>query len=220
MRIAMGILLGACLVACSRPYVQEPPWPAPTPTVRVPRSGETPIQPTSLWIDDSPYTASYGDRRARQVGDLVTVLVVESSEASREASTGVSRDTSVSANTSSFLGSGMLNPDVNAGVANSFKGSGSTRTREALRTRVSARVVEVLEDGNLVIEGRRQVKVNHDTQYLFVRGIARPQDISSENTITSVALADAQILYDGKGLLANQQRPGWMYRILDVVLPF
>ncbi len=220
MRIAIGIALAACLTACARPYLQEPPWPAPTPMVRVPEVEEGPIQRTSLWVDNSPYTASYGDRRAREVGDLLTVLVVESSEASREASTGVSRDTSVAAGTSSFLGSGMLDPDVNASVSNSFKGTGSTRTREALRTRVSARIVDVLDDGNLVVEGRRQVKVNQDTQFLFVRGIARPEDISSDNTITSVALADAQILYGGKGLLANQQRPGWMYRILDVVLPF
>jgi flagellar L-ring protein precursor FlgH len=170
----------------------------------------------------------YDDNRARRVGDLVTVVVLESSEASREASTGVSRDSSVSADIETFLGSDLdtggpnqfFQPEVRAGTSNSFQGSGSTKRKDLLRTTVAARVAQVLDDGNLVVEGRREVRVNAETQYLFVRGIARPVDISTNNTITSAALADAQILYGGRGIVSNQQKPGWMYQVLDVVWPF
>ena len=160
------------------------------------------------------------------------MIVVESSEASREASTDVKRDTGVSVGIGAMLGAptdlGLshlygkngFDPTIKADTANSFKGEGTTKRKDVLRTRVAARVVSILEDGNLVIEGRRQVKVNEETQYLFVRGIARPEDISRDNTVLSQALADGQILYGGSGLLASQQKPGWLYRVLDAVWPF
>ncbi|MBE0617100.1 MAG: flagellar basal body L-ring protein FlgH [Proteobacteria bacterium] len=214
-----------CLaVGCARPYVQEPPWPAPTPLAPTVRASQRPVQATSLWVDESPLTAAYEDRRARQIGDLVTVEVVESSEASREASTDVSRDSSVAAGIDNLVGVDLnvrgFEPKLAASTANSFKGSGATKRKDLLRTRVAARVVQILEDGNLVLEGRRQVRVNEETQYLFVRGIARPTDISPDNTIASAALADAQVLYGGNGLVAAQQKPGWLYRVADAVWPF
>ncbi|GAB4246637.1 MULTISPECIES: flagellar basal body L-ring protein FlgH [Deferrisoma] len=234
MRRRTGFLAVALLAlgACSRPHLQEPPWPAPTPLNRPAPAARGPQQPTSLWSEDAALTRLYRDHRAFAVGDLVTVIVVETAEASREASTDVSRQTDVSAGVSSFLGmpqhyglpdlykSGGFRPSVGASTENSFQGSGATKQKDVLRMRVTARVVDVLEDGNLVIEGRRQVEVNRDTQYLFVRGIVRPKDISADNTVSSIALADAQILYGGDGLIASQQKPGWMYRVLDAVWPF
>ncbi len=223
------LALGAAVGGCARPYVrEEPPWPAPTPLDRTEVGSQGPYQATSLWSDSASLTRAFDDHRARRVGDLVTVLVVEVSEAKREATTGVSRDTGVSAQVNTFLGSDLttgdpgsfFEPKISASTGNSFKGSGSTQHKDVLRTRVAARVVHVLEDGSLVVEGRRQVKVHSDTQYLFVRGIARPADITTDNTVLSTALADAQILYEGEGLVANQQRPGWMYQVLDVVWPF
>jgi len=219
------LLLAAALVAsgCSLYAVKEPPWPEPTPVAPAPERVRAPRQSTSLWADGSPLTGAYDDQRARGIGDVVTVLVVESSEASREASTDLSRDAALDASVGAFLGSSPSALDkakVQASTANSYKGAGSTKRKDLLRTRVAARVVNVLDDGNLVIEGRRQVQVNTENQYLFVRGIARPTDIAPDNTIASVALADAQIQYGGKGDIANQQRPGWMYRALDYVWPF
>jgi flagellar L-ring protein precursor FlgH len=190
------------------------------------------VQSTSLWADGSPLTGAYNDNRARRVGDLVTVLVIEQSEASREASTGLTRDSSVDAGVSAVLGAPLslglnhlygssgFQPAVKGSASNSFKGQGTTKRKDLLRSSVAARVVNVLDDGNLVVEGRRQVTVNEENQYLFVRGIARPSDISPDNTITSVALADAQILYGGKGDLADQQKPGWLARAVASVWPF
>ncbi|MHB8766475.1 MAG: flagellar basal body L-ring protein FlgH [Deferrisomatales bacterium] len=232
MRIALLLTLATLCTACAQPFLEQPPWPPAAPIASRPEADARPYQPTSLWADGAALTRVYDDRRARRVGDLVTVVVVESSEASREASTGVSRDTSVSAGVDALLGapdhlglpnlykSGAFEPRVGASTANSFQGAGNTKRKDLLRTRVAARVVEVLADGNLMVEGRRQVKVNEETQYLFVRGMARPVDISPDNTVSSVALADAQILYGGSGLVSSQQSPGWMYRVLDAVWPF
>jgi len=226
MKNALWLTLATALAAgcATGPHLEEPPWPAPTPLAPVARPAERPLRPTSLWVDASPLTLAYEDRRAREIGDLVTVVVVESSEASREASTDVSRDASVSAEVSNLVGVDLtprgFEPKLGASTGTGFKGSGSTTRKDLLRTRVAARVVQVLEDGNLVLEGRRQVKVNEETQYLFVRGIARPSDISPANTIASENLADAQVLYGGHGLLSSQQRPGWLYRIADAVWPF
>jgi flagellar L-ring protein precursor FlgH len=217
---------------CATRRIEEPPWPIATPLTRPAETVGAARQSTSLWSDGASLTAIYDDRRARRVGDLVTVLVVEASEASREASTGVSRDASVDANVGAFLGSPLdfglphlygstgFQPTVKAETSNSFKGQGTTKRKDVLRTRVAARVVNILEDGNLVIEGRRQVRVNEENQYLFVHGIARPIDISPTNTIASTDLAEAQVLYGGTGLLAAQQKPGWLYRVMDAVWPF
>ena len=191
------------------------------------------VKSTSLWNKHAELTRAYDDNRARRIGDLVTVIVSETSEASREASTNLAHDASVDAGVTGFLGApthmglpGLwgkgkdFSPSVGAKTGNSFKGSGSTSRKESLKTMVAARVMEVLPDGNFLVEGRREVNVNDESQFLYVRGIARPVDISPFNTISSSALADAEILYDGTGAISSAQKPGWMYRVLSAVWPF
>ena len=85
---------------------------------------------------------------------------------------------------------------------------------------MSARVMNILENGNFIIEGRRQVTVNTEDQYLILTGIIRPDDIATDNTILSQYLADAKIVYTGKGVVDDKMRPGWLTRIVDWVWPF
>lgn len=224
------LALPACSGLGGKP---EPPWPAATEPARSMDLLEPAPTRTSLWTPGAALTRAYDDHRARRIGDLVTVVVVESSEASREASTDLSRDTSVDVGVDAMLGmpthmglpdiykgGGDFDPRVQASSGNSFKGSGATKRKESLKTRIAARVMEILDDGNMVVEGRRQVEVNDEIQYLYVRGIARPVDISPDNMISSSALADAEIIYSGNGALSNEQRPGWLYRVLSAVWPF
>lgn len=191
------------------------------------------VKSTSLWHKNAELTRAYDDHRARRIGDLVTVIVSEKSEASRQASTNLGHDASVDAEVTGLLGApthmglpGLwgkgkdFSPSVGAGTSNSFSGSGTTSRKESLTTMVAARVLEILPDGNFLVEGRREVSVNDETQFLYVRGIARPVDISPYNTISSSALADAEILYDGTGAITSAQRPGWMYRLLSTIWPF
>lgn len=224
----------AALTGCSAGQTRsEPPWPAATPTARAMDQVEPTKSSTSLWHSGAELTKAYDDHRARRIGDLVTVVVVESSEASREASTDLGRDTEVDFGIDTMLGApdhlGLpdlykggndFSPHVAASTSNSFSGGGSTKRKETLRTNVAARVIEILHDGNMIVEGRRQVEVNNDIQYIYVRGMARPVDISPNNTISSSSLADAEIVYNGTGAIANEQKPGWGYRFFSAIWPF
>lgn len=233
-RMWMLPLCCAALAACSSfSSRHEPPWPAATEPARLADRMDPAKTSTSLWSPSAALTRAYDDHRARRIGDLVTVVVVETSEASREASTDLSRTSSVDMGIDAALGMPLhmglpnlykggndFSPEIKASTGNSFKGDGSTKRKESLKTRIAARVMEILEDGNLMVEGRRQVEVNDEIQYLYVRGIARPVDISPDNMISSSALADAQIIYSGTGAITGEQRPGWLYRMLAAVWPF
>lgn len=234
-RYMYALIALVALAGCAenRAVSRMPPLPEAYPTVRTRDELEPGIKSTSLWRPSSDMTRAYDDHRARVVGDLVTVIVSESSEASREASTNLSRDAKVDVGVNAFLGApahlgladvyaggGDFSPSIGASSANSFKGGGSTKRKESLKTMVAARVLDVLPDGNLLVEGRRQVTVNDEVQFLHVRGIARPVDISPNNTISSAALAEADIIYDGTGAISSEQKPGWMYRLISALWPF
>ena len=229
--LAAAVLVTACAQSKYTSKFQRPE--EPTAASREKDIPEPGVKNTSLWNRNAELTRAYDDHRARRVGDLVTVIVSETSQATREASTNLAHDTGVDAGVTGFLGApthmGMpglwgkgkdFSPSVGAKTSNSFKGSGSTSRKESLTTIVAARVMEVLPDGNFVVEGRREVNVNDESQFLYVHGIARPVDISPNNTISSSSLADAEILYDGTGAISSSQKPGWMYRVLSAVWPF
>jgi len=109
---------------------------------------------------------------------------------------------------------------INASASSKFDGSGSTSRRETLTATISAKVVDVLSNGNLRIEGRRNVKVNNEDQIVVVRGTIRPRDITPENTINSIFVADAQISYSGEGIISDRQKPGWLMNVIDKLWPF
>jgi flagellar L-ring protein precursor FlgH len=109
---------------------------------------------------------------------------------------------------------------INANASSKFDGSGSTTRKENLNATISAKVVEILPNGNFQIEGRRNVKVNDEDQVIFVEGTVRPRDINTDNTINSSYIADARITYGGKGIISDRQSPGWLMNIIDKVWPF
>jgi len=109
---------------------------------------------------------------------------------------------------------------INANVKSTFDGSGSTSRQETLSATVSAKVIDVLTNGNLLIEGRRNVKVNNEDQIIIIDGTVRPADIGTDNTVNSIYIADAKISYTGKGIISDRQSPGWLMNIVDKVWPF
>jgi len=180
----------------------------------------------SLWQGEGGLVA---DHKARGVGDTLTILIVESASASKQASTDTKRSSSISAGVPNFLGleksrtvtgwADLANL-INASTANSFGGSGSTSRKESLTATISAKVLSVLPNGNLKVEGRRNVRVNGEDQIIKVEGTVRPRDISTDNTITSTLIADARITYAGKGIVSDQQEQGWLMRFINMVWPF
>lgn len=181
---------------------------------------------------ESSYDGFFQDLRAHKVGDLVTVNIVETSKASKKADTKTERTSSIDAGIDSLLGyeSKMKSWGVpkafdntamfKASMGNKFDGSGSTSRDESMTASITARVVEVLPNGNLFIEGTRKIRVNNETQNITLSGIIRPSDISPDNTVLSSYIADARIDYTGSGPVSDKQRPGWLARIVDFVWPF
>ena len=182
----------------------------------------------SIWQASS--SGLVEDFKARERGDTLTVVITEQASASKEATTGTSRSTAVAAGIPNLLGLETKMTGINkwmdlekllsANTSSKYDGSGSTTRKENLNATISARVVDVLGNGNLLIEGRRSVKVNNEDQIIVLEGTVRPKDISADNVIYSTQIADARISYSGKGIISDRQRPGWLMNILDYVWPF
>ena len=167
----------------------------------------------SIARNDFLSVSLYADHRARRVGDIVTIIVVESSKATKSAATQTSKKSEASGSLSDFFGLGELPLSMGTDAGSGYSGTGSTSRSGSMEAKISAIVTQVLPNGNLVLEGTRQVTVNDDIQTITINGIVRPKDVGADNSILSIYLADAQIKYVGDGPTA--QRPGIVTRILQ-----
>jgi len=177
----------------------------------------------SLWSEDRPQSFLFSDFKAGRMGDVVTVRIVESSKGNKNASTKTEKDSSLSTSISAFFGmpsDKLSQASVGAETSEKHDGAGSTSRSSELTAVITARVIDVMPNGNLVIDGRREVVVNNETQLLYVTGIVRPEDIGPNNTVLSSYIADAKITYTGTGVVSDKQRVGWFVRLLDKVWPF
>jgi flagellar L-ring protein precursor FlgH len=182
----------------------------------------------SLWSSRMSYYP-YADVKARNVGDIVTISIVESATASKNAATKTARDSGLEASWSGLFDSIAGNWGINGqkigtshkiDLANNFDGSGQTTRSSSMTAYITARVIKTLSSGNLVIQGTRQVQVNHETQYIYIQGVIRPEDISSSNIILSTYVSEAVIELNGSGPVSDKQSPGWLMRVVDWVWPF
>jgi flagellar L-ring protein precursor FlgH len=182
--------------------------------------------PNSLWRNGS--RAFFKDQRAQQIGDILTVAVKITDKAEIANETQRSRKNSENSQVDSFFGKTklpLLNKDLpvnllTADSTASSDGKGSVARQEALTTNVAAVVTQVLPNGNLVIEGKQEVRVNYELRELVVAGIVRPEDIQSDNTIDSAKIAEARIAYGGRGQITDVQQPRYGQQVMDIVLPF
>jgi flagellar L-ring protein precursor FlgH len=162
------------------------------------------------------YPSLFADNRAHQVGDVVTIHIIEFATASNSSSTTTDKKTTTSASGS---GSGALKfiPlfGMEGGTAAAFKGDAKTERNGVLRAKMSARISGVDDNGNFIIEGSREVTVNSDHQVTVLRGTVRPEDITTDNIVYSYNIADAKISYTGKGLVNTGQRPGILTRLIN-----
>ncbi len=171
----------------------------------------------------------YSPRKARQIGDLVTIRVVQSTAADTTAGTNLKRKSDMSASVSALFGLETVIADIPGGgpslslgatTKNDFDGTGGTNRAGSLSGTLTARVVELLPNGHLVVLGKQAVKINNEVEVLAIRGVVDPRSIAADNSVFSTAIADARIEYGGTGVVAGKQRPGWFSRVLDMVSPF
>ena len=194
------------------------PMPAPQAAV---------YNPNSLWRNGS--RAFFKDQRAMQVGDIMTVKVKITDNAKIENGTARSRTNKEDSGVTDFIGSKLLTGQaaqlmpgkiLTADSTASSEGKGSVNRQEALLTNVAAVVTQVLPNGNLVVEGKQEVRVNFEVRELIVAGVVRPEDIEADNTIDSTKIAQARIAYGGRGQITDVQQPRYGQQVLDVLLPF
>jgi flagellar L-ring protein precursor FlgH len=183
--------------------------------------------PNSLWRNGS--RAFFKDQRAHQVGDILTVKVNITDKANIANETQRARTNKEDSGVTDFLGSKTITTPaaailpgriLTADSSSSSDGKGSVNRQEALSTNVAGVVTQVLPNGNLVIEGRQEIRVNFEIRELIVAGVVRPEDIESDNTIDSSKIAQARIAYGGRGQITDVQQPRYGQQVLDVVLPF
>lgn len=183
-----------------------------------------PVAAESLYRESAAGTSLFADLRARAVNDILTILIVEQSASSRSADTKSSKVTSRSSGVSAWPrllgGSGVqtiVQDQLNLKMQGdaSHEGKGSIDRADNVTGQIAARVVKVLDNGDLVVEGRRAVLVNDETQVVTISGVVRPVDVSTRNTVLSSQIADAEVQMVGRGVLSEAQRPGILYRLLD-----
>ncbi len=185
--------------------------------------------PNSLWRTGS--RAFFKDQRARNIGDLVTVKVKFTARAQLENTTKRSRKNGEDFGAARLMGfenklDKFLPDGSSAGELlkldseGSSEGSGSVRRAEQLATNVAAVVTQKLPNGNLVIEGKQEVRVNFEVRELIVAGVIRPEDIESDNTVDSTKIAQARIAYGGRGQITDVQQPRYGQQVMDILLPF
>ncbi len=205
-------LPAAPLAAAPLPFEQQPP------------------QEGSLWTPRH-LDGLVADQKAANVGDIVTVSITESAKASEIANTQASKTTGVKSSVASLFGlsfpmkaftSREFNAEtaVEGTVGNTSKGEGKTERQSAFTTYLTTRVMQVLPNNNLVIQGQRHLRVNNETEVVTLTGVVRPQDIDRNNIVPSTKVAEARVEIAGVGVISDKQRQGWLTRILDHIWPF
>lgn len=224
----LGLLLGGCITNTPKPdpaYAPTRPHMAPPPESR---NGA---------IYQAGYAVSlFEDQRARRVGDLLTIQLVENTTASKEAKTNTKRENTTTTTNPTLLGStpqfnvpGIvpLASNKNNTLANSlssnndFKGSGDSSQKNSLSGSITVTVSEVLSNGHLLVRGEKLLTLNQGDEYVRIAGIVRPADIRPDNSVLSTQVGDAQISYAGKGQVADANAAGWLARFfLSALWPF
>lgn len=161
----------------------------------------------------------YSDHRAMRVDDILTILIVESAKAGSESQTNTSKQNSTELKSNGGSGTLGFLPSFGFSGGNKvgFDGKGGTSREGSLVATISARVIKVLDNGNLVIEGNKVVEINEEKEIIKITGMVRPQDIQKNNIIYSSSISDAQITYTGKGAANTGRRPGVIARFLNFI---
>jgi flagellar L-ring protein precursor FlgH len=181
--------------------------------------------PGSLWSVPSPLMNLAGDVRAQSIDDIVTIVVSESASAVSTGTTKAARTSSANAGLTSAAGRlsvpARLANIVTANSAQTMDGTGTTTRQTTLTTTITARVIDVLPNGNLVIEGTKNTMVNSENQTITLRGVIRPTDLTNANTVLSGNVAQMELKVNGKGVVNDYiHRPNFLYRLLLGALHF
>lgn len=230
------LVLAAALGGCAGQDRDAVPHPPVTPTQQYTEPEQRYNNPGSLF-SAAEATDLYADNRARRVGDIILIKVVETSKSKSKADTSASKDSTNELQVTAAFGEknaglllpGMggplsgkvgLDPILSTRTSSGLSASGETKRENYVTATIGARVLQVLPGGVLQVQGAREIRVNYETQYMVISGLVRSQDVAADNSVESTQLADSKIEYYGEGDLADKQRQGWLTRLLNNVWPF
>ncbi len=175
------------------------------------------VNANSQFIQNSSRSL-FSDVKAFQAGDAIMVLIVEDVQANNSAITDNGRSSALSGGFGVSTGSGTgTNVSGSISTGNDFRGQGQTTRKESIKSKLSARVVEIVDNGNLRIEGTRTTKVNGETQTIIIRGIVRPVDVRSDNSVYSYNVLDLSLFIEGDGSVSEVQEPGLITKFLRLL---
>lgn len=172
-----------------------------------------PVAAGQSLYEDSAWSHFATDYKASAVGDIVTIAIYQTSEARNAAQSALGRDTDIGG----AISGGSLNEAGDLSLSGKYSGHGETRRSGSIMAQVSAEVIDIYPNGDLLVEGKQQVLVNGEETIIGVRGRVRPVDISSDNVVLSGRLANAQIDYDGSGFVSRSARPGIISRLFSLL---
>lgn len=214
---AMAAMLGACSGVQPYDAGYAPAFPV----------AKQPPQPTNGSIYQAGYSKNlFEDARAHSVGDLITVILQESTQAQKSATTATSKANTIDIGTPTIFGQQVTHNgnsvlSASASTSTDFSGDGSSTQSNSLNGNITVFVSNVLPNGNLVIRGEKRLTLNQGDEYIRLSGIVRPEDVTPDNTIDSTKVANAEILYSGNGPIADSNRQGWLSRFFNSPLwPF
>ena len=200
----------------------------PPTNVHQPMTARPEPRPETRAVPGSIYQAGasrtlFEDRRARYVGDTMTIAIAEKTSAATDSNTKASRATSISASVpliSGLPGKSFQGLGLSANSANSLDGKGEAAANNVFTGTITVTVIDVLANGNLLVSGEKQVSIGAGTEYIRLSGVVNPYFISSANTISSANVADARIEYKESGVISEAQVMGWLARFFLSVMPF
>lgn len=220
-------LITPCFAACAAPHIQSFKPRQRDYQIGRYEKGPTAVSSGSIWQEGS--RSLVADFRASHVGDLVTIRIDESPNATGDADTRLNRESGMSFGAPQLFGFAQAiqrsHPDLNMGdvfnvLGNSnFQGTGSTTRSSRVQAAMAVRVKKALPNGDLFVEGTKVLMVNEEELHIYVSGVIRPEDIANDNSVNSSVIADAQIEFVGRGVLSDNQSQGWLMRLLAAINP-
>lgn len=218
-RVGLATLAALALHGCTRPPID-----VREPTTARPEAPPASAPSTGAIFRDASYRPLFEDRRARHVGDILTIQLNEKLNAERKSSSNASRTGKITAAVPTvqglpFAGS-IQGAAIDANSSNTFEGKGETSGSNLLTGTIAVTVVEVLPNGNLVVTGEKQIGINQNAEIIRFSGVVNPATILPGNTVSSAQVADARIDYQGKGYIDEAQIMGFLARFFLTFLPF
>lgn len=218
----MPALAALCLAGCAQ-LQPTPPALVHQPMTARPQTSGVRAQPMDGAIYHGGVSSLFADRRARQVGDTLTIQLVEQTSATKNNTSSTERSSSMGGGINGLsklpLGA-LVGLSADASSSSSFEGKGNAAANNSFSGTITVTVIEALANGNLLVSGEKQMAINQGNEYIRFSGVVNPDTISPSNTVQSTQVADARIEYKGSGAIAEAQQMGWLQRFFTIISPF